>query len=217
MEDYKYLYINNFEWTDEGMMDDFGDNPKDGGVYKAKNESLFYKINIDSSNPESAGVAIQKRELVNDGEDSAWICDIELVSAENLFTLDISEQDLSMMANDKDSPEEIGQDNLNKTLMSQMKDSLLTLKDFDVEMFEALSRVTTLMAMSITDSPYITLTDGLTWHPHTAKVSAVSLAVGHLERYLNSDDDTNDVLEALFVMITEMMRQHKMHRNDVEL
>jgi len=218
MENYKYLYIHKFGWLDEQGTLDFDGEPKSNTVYKADEEEYFYKISLQQ-NQEKVGIAIQKDGLICDGEDGeSWTCEIEVVTSENLFDLNISEQDLSMMANEVSHKIGFNPEGLNKVLMSEMKDALLDLKSFDVEMFEAMTSITTLMSKSMTSSPYITITDGLAWHPRSAKISAVSNSVMCLQRYINDEeDDTNEVLEAIFIMITELMRQHKLHRHDMGL
>ena len=146
MEEYKYLYINEFKWLDEEGMSNFKTEPKPNSVYKAKEEDLFYKIKL-RKNQENIGVALQKDMLKCEGIDGeAWICDIEVITSKNLFDLDISKEDLSMMANDVSHEIEFNPEGLAKIIKKDLKDSLTELRGLDEEMFEALARITTIMA-----------------------------------------------------------------------
>ena len=214
MESSKYLYIHNFGWLDEEGKFDFDGEPFSNTVYKAREESLFYKIDL-KRNQENIGIALEKKDgLKTEGEEGeAWRCDIEVVTATNLFDLDISDKDLSMMANDVSHEVGFNPEGLNTMIMSEMKESLLELKSMDEEMFEALARITTVMAQSITNTRRVVLTDAIQWNPNTAKTTSIALSINALELYLNDEgDDTNYVLDAIYPLVIELMRQHKLNR-----
>lgn len=213
MKDYKYLYINGFTWLDEEMMDSFGYEPKVGHVYKASDNAMFYKLTF-KENQEHSGVNIQKSDLKNDDETGNWTCDIEVITVKNLFDFDISDKDMSMMANDVSHEIDYNPDGMDKMVKNDLKEALTELREMDNEMYEALSRVTSIMARAITDGSRVVLTDTMQWHPKTAKTTSVALTISALELYLSSDDDTNYVLDAIYPLIIEMMRQHKIHRHD---
>ena len=208
---FKYLYIHQFEWTNESGDLDFNGEPKNGSVYRAEDHKKYYRITL-SENQQYIGFHLEKDMM--QGEYPSWECDIEEITMGNLFDLNISNKDLQMMAEEESqlAEEEVDQEQM---LLDDLGSSLFMLNDFDSDIYEAVTKVTTLVSDALASPSYIQIADGLAWDNRTAKVSNISIATYLLESYLNEQEPLKmtDLINAIYQLILETARVHKVAKH----
>ena len=209
----KYLYINQFDWMNESGDLDFNGEPKKGSVYSAEDHPKYYRITL-SENQKYIGFHLEKSMMV--GEYENWECDVEEITMDNLFNLNISNKDLQMMAEEEDRSveEEVDQEQM---LLDDLGSSLFMLNDFDTDVYEAVTKVTTLVSDALASPSYIQIADGLAWDNRTAKVSNISIATYLLESYLNEKDPLkmSDLINAIYQLVLETARIHKIAKQNL--
>jgi len=230
---FQFLYFTEFKWIDIGQKDYFGGEPNSSRVYKAIDDSkLFWRIPLG----DSGGIALEKDQTINEDHDQ-WSCDYVEITKKNLLDLDICLDDLKGMRDALRDPladfttthnegddfvvhgEERAEEErsmskeAHKKLITLMKESLKELRAFDMDHYETMIALTTMISEALATPSHIALTDGIAWSEKTGKIANITMATQNLESYLNTNKAgavaASDLIDAIYSITIEIIRLKK--------
>lgn len=206
-----YLFVHEFVWYDLDKEDEFGGHLKEGRLYKAEKiiheDQLMYKIDL-FPNKKSKGLVIKTLK----GEADKWKCDLEIVDASNVLELPISDEDLSIMAEEKSHKidEAIPQGEEAIEIIAENSATYLKrLAEIDDELFKLMASIIKAITLAMETEDYIALTDTLRMRPgFEGRLAAATLLTSSIEAHLNSTNPRNPqhLFDIVFSALMEMKR-----------
>lgn len=164
-----FIYIEKFQFNDLSEKDRFYGHPKEGKVYRAQKDGNMFKIPLESKD-RSIGIVLDGLSRSSEFEDDCkWNYSIREVDEKNIGDLDISIDDLEIIAKEwneaiEDKPKVLAErksntDDLKKEIEDKdysdvfiaMTDNLNDILDNDEEVFYILADVIKTLAYEFKD------------------------------------------------------------------
>jgi hypothetical protein len=221
-----YLYVHSFKWLKKSEAKHFRGHLKEGRVYKAEIEYLeemdgktLYKIDLLEDQASPSGIAL----LELSGKFDSWVCEIQVIDDEALLDLDITEEDMEMIALDEsqfniDTGEAreitsaemvITEDEINDEFdVKNTTELIRELHNVDPEMVKFLMLLIKGTTGILKDEDYVTLTGHFSAKEgQVGRIANMVLTSAHLEAHLNSDsNDPANLMNAIFTILLELKR-----------
>lgn len=218
IEDKVYLYVHAFEWNITSDKKHFKGHLEAGRVYQALKEidedGEFYTIDLFEDNYQPNGILLGG--LV--GKFRAYSCDIVELTEELILDLDITEDDMAMIALDTSHYKKEGDRKSvlatvdNDEIIPQITKILKELDTIDPDMVKFFLLLVGSTTETLANDKYVTLTGHLSsTHNEAGRVANVTLATASLEAHLNSENNNpTNLLNAVFSILLELKRTIKL-------
>ena len=221
-----YLYVHKFEWLNKKEAKHFRGHLKEGRVYKASVEypedvdgKTLYMIDLLEDGVTPSGIGL----LDLAGKYDSWECDVQVIDDEALLDLNITDEDMEMIALDESQynidtgeareitseamviTEEDAQAEFEVIKTTEL---IQDLHDVDPEMVKFLMLLIKGTTDILKDEDYVTLTGHFSSKEgKVGRVANMVLTSAHLEAHLNSDtNNPANLMNAIFTILLELKR-----------
>jgi hypothetical protein len=222
-----YLYVHKFKWLKKKEGDHFRGHLKEGRVYKADLEypdemdgETLYKIDLLEDEASPSGIAL----LELSGKFDSWTCELQIIDDEALLDLDITEEDMEMIALDESQYMPLETNTIDGAEFTVTEDVskeefevgvtmglIQELNSIDPEMVKFLMLLVQGTTDILKDKEYITLTGHMSnLEGRAGRIANTTLISAHLEAHLNSDSNNPaNLMNAIFTILLELKRTVK--------